>query len=177
MHFMDGKKKLRSMLLERMILMKDIKGFEGLYAVTSCGRVWSYKSNKFLNPNVHRNGYTSVCLYKDRKQHRVLVHRLIAEAFIPNPDNLPEVNHLDENKEHNWINNLEWSTVKYNRNYGTRNARSGENHRIKVMCVETKEVFDSLTDCERKTGCDRSHISKQMRGIIKHVKGLHFIKV
>ena len=73
--------------------MKDIKGYEGLYAVTSCGRVWSYRRNKFLAPATIKSGYNYVNLYKDGKKKFCRVHRLVAEAYIPNPDNLPQVNH------------------------------------------------------------------------------------
>jgi hypothetical protein len=88
--------------------MEDIKGYEGLYAVTSCGRVWSYRSKKFLKPKEDKNGYLSVGLRLNGKQDRRYIHRLVAEAYIPNPAALPQVNHKDEIKSHNYINNLEW---------------------------------------------------------------------
>lgn len=102
--------------------MKDITNYEGLYAITSCGKVWSYKSKKFLKPYFN-GGYASVALSKNGKLTYPLVHRLVAEAYISNPDNLPQVNHKDEDKAHNCVNNLEWCDATYNNNYGTRTSR------------------------------------------------------
>lgn len=103
--------------------MRDVVGYEGLYAVTSCGRVWSYKRNRFMTPLDAGYGYMVVCLRKDGKQINKRVHRLVAEAYIPNPEGKEQVNHKDENKKNNCLNNLEWMTSKENCNYGTRNAR------------------------------------------------------
>ena len=113
--------------------MKDIPGYEGHYAITSCGRVWSYKRNRFLKPSTDKYGYLHVVLYKNGKGKHKFIHQLVAEAYIPNPNNLPQVNHKDEVRTHNWINNLEWCDVTYNNNYGTRNAKIAK----KVICLET----------------------------------------
>ena len=103
--------------------MKDIKGYEGLYGITSCGKVWSYKYKKFLKPVAYDNGYLCVTLCKNGKIKNYTIHRLVAEAYIPNPDNLPQINHKDENKANNCLQNLEWCDAKYNSNYGTRNEK------------------------------------------------------
>ena len=103
--------------------MKDVVGYEGLYAVTSCGKVWSYRNEKFLKPRDNGNGYLFVNLYKNGGYKPKQIHRLVAEAYIPNPDNLPQVNHKDENKANNCLQNLEWCDAKYNSNYGTRNEK------------------------------------------------------
>lgn len=105
--------------------MRDIKGYEGLYGITSCGRVWSYRNKKFLKPG-NCQGYLRVVLCKKGEGQSFYVHRLVAEAYIPNPQGLPEVNHKDEVKSHNWINNLEWCDRTYNINYGTRTAKQKE---------------------------------------------------
>ena len=94
--------------------MKDIKGYEGLYAVTSCGKVYSYINEKFLVPIATRNGYLQVNLYKEGKIKIHLIHRLVADAYLPNPDNLPQVDHIDGNKTHNYVNNLQWITNRDN---------------------------------------------------------------
>ena len=94
--------------------MKDIKGYEGLYAVTSCGKVWSYKYKKFLKPKNNGRGYLFVTLCKDGKIKNHKIHRLVAEAYIPNPDNLPQVDHIDNDKTHNYVNNLQWITNRDN---------------------------------------------------------------
>lgn len=94
--------------------MKDVVGYEGLYAVTSCGKVWSYKSKKFLKPGVNRYGYLFVVLCKDGQNKLYKIHRLVAEAYIPNPNNLPQVDHIDNDKTHNYVNNLQWITNRDN---------------------------------------------------------------
>ena len=94
--------------------MRDVKNYEGLYAVTSCGKVWSYKRKKFLVPRANSKGYLRVKLCKDGQKKWYRVHRLVAEAYIPNPDNLPQVDHIDENKTHNYVNNLQWITNRNN---------------------------------------------------------------
>ena len=160
--------------------MKDTKGFEGLYAVTSCGRIWSYKRSRFLQTTPNRQGYLYVHLYKDGKSYHKRVHRLIAEAYIPNLNNLPEVNHKDEIKDHNWINNLEWCTKEYNIRYGTGIERANEKRiRCKIRCVETGEVFNSITECSKTIGYQASHIIEHLNGnkSRKHILGMHFERI
>jgi hypothetical protein len=99
--------------------MRDIPGFEGKYAITSCGKVWSHKRKRFLKPQMNEKGYLRIQLHG--KYYRI--HRLVAMAYLPNPNNLPQVNHKDENKQNNCLNNLEWCDAKYNNNYGTKIQR------------------------------------------------------
>lgn len=103
--------------------MKDVKGYEGLYAITSCGKVWSYKSKRFIIPHPNKKGYLRIKLYKNNSYKTYSIHRLVAEAYIPNFENKSQVNHKDENKSNNCVGNLEWVTSKENANYGTRNER------------------------------------------------------
>lgn len=109
-------------------IWKDIEDFEGIYQISSFGRVKSFKKCKerILKPGVAGGGYLFVHLCKDGKIKEMKIHRLVAKAFIPNPDKLPCVNHLDENKQNNFVSNLEWCDVKYNVNYGTRNKRTSD---------------------------------------------------
>lgn len=139
--------------------MVDIKGYEGLYAITSCGRVWSYRSKKFLKFCNNKNGYLIVRLSKDGVQKAYSVHRLVAEHYIPNPLNLPIVNHKDEVKTHNWINNLEWCTYHYNSNYGTAIQRQNESKYKKVMCVETGQIFNSQQEAAEWAGVKPSTLA------------------
>ena len=109
-------------------IYKDIKDLEGLYQVSNFGNVMSlnyYRSGKpkLLKPSKTKNGYLLVTLYKNRKRKSYKVHQLVAEHFIPNTDNLPEINHIDEDKTNNRVDNLEWKSHKGNCNYGTRNER------------------------------------------------------
>lgn len=117
----------------------EIEGFP-YYQVSNFGKVKSLKFGKerILKPSKMPNGYLHVCLFKDGKPNWRLIHRLVAEAFIPNPNSLPCVNHKDENKKNNHVENLEWCDVKYNTNYGTRNervAKAETNHPQKSKAV------------------------------------------
>lgn len=87
--------------------MKDIPGYEGLYAATSDGQIWSYRRNIFLRPTM-RKGYLAVYLRKDGKGKSYYVHRLVGLAFIPNPQNLETIDHIDGNKLNNNADNLQW---------------------------------------------------------------------
>lgn len=114
---------------------KDIEGYEGVYQVSnfgnvrSCDRVIKHSPKDYfqkggkLKSALSKNGYPMVVLVVHNKRKTINVHRLVAQAFIPNPDNLPQVNHKDEDKTNNNVANLEWCTHKYNVNYGTRNMK------------------------------------------------------
>ena len=104
---------------------RPVVGYEGLYEVSNTGFVRRV-SDLMVFKLSDLKGYCIVRLRKDGKGKSYLVHRLVAQAFIPNPLNLPQVNHIDENKKNNNIDNLEWCTAKYNANYGTRNIRVRE---------------------------------------------------
>lgn len=113
-------------------IWKDIEGFDGFYQVSNLGNIKSFvKSNKhfgqeshLLKPTLNNSGYGTVTLYYGNKRSRFLVHKLVASAFIENPNNYPCVNHKDENKTNNCVDNLEWCTYSYNNAYGTARIRS-----------------------------------------------------
>ena len=155
----------------------------GLYQVSNLGRVKSlartsfhpkgyiaqYKE-KILKQSFERNGYVRVGLSKNGKVKSYYVHVLVAEAFIPNPDNLPEVNHIDENKMNNKVDNLEWCDHNYNSNHGTRAERISEanTNNVKVskpvLCVETGIVYPSVHEAGRQMNLDFSEIARVCRG-------------
>lgn len=122
-------------------IWKDITGYEGLYQVSNLGRVRSLdryvthsrgvvkyiRKGCVLKQNTDKGGYKYVGLYKDGKVKYIKVHRLVAQVFLHNPDNLPEVNHIDENKSNNRVDNIEWCSHKQNCNHGTRNERMSKN--------------------------------------------------
>ena len=153
--------------------MIDIIGYEGLYAITNCGQVWSYRKNTFLKPYLAR-GYFKVCLCKDKIRKQVLIHRLVAESFLPNPQNLPQINHIDENKKNNCVDNLEWCNAKYNINYGEHNKKVGKSHCKKVYCVELGKVFESAKLAAMQLGLSDSNIAKCCKGKYKTTGGYHW---
>ena len=142
--------------MERMIPMP---GYEGRYSVTESGQVYSHKSNKFIKAHDNGHGYMEVCLCVDGKPFHKYVHRIVAEAFVLNPDNLPEVNHKDENRANNHAGNLEWCTAKYNKNYGGRAKKFSISRGTPVMCVETNQVFHGIREAARATGLNASSIA------------------
>ena len=132
-------------MMENREIWKDVKGYEGLYQVSNLGRIWSVKSQKYLKP-YEGNGYLKVDLFaKNRKRKKEYVHRLVALAFVPNPYNLPQVNHKDGNKKNDTVENLEWVTREYNNyhSYHTLNHTKGCYEGKPVYCVELDMVFES----------------------------------
>ena len=155
--------------------MKDVVGYEGLYAVTEEGQVWSYKSKKFLSPADNGHGYLQVGLRKDGKTKMLRVHRLVAEAYIPNPEGKKDVNHKDGNRGNNNINNLEWATRKENCNYEIHKDYKG--NLTKIRCVETGEVYESQAAAARETGIGRYNINNVITGKQKTAGGYHWERV
>ena len=154
--------------------MRDIPGYEGLYAATEDGRIWSYKSKKFLKPSKHQNDYLFVVLYKDGVRKTCSVHRLVAETYLPNPAGLPEVNHIDEDKSNNALSNLEWCTREYNINFGTGKERAAKSCQKKVICVETGIIYNSIKEAAKAVGAFSSNICNCLAGRYKTSGGYHW---
>ena len=123
-------------------LWKDVKGFEGLYQVSTWGNVKSIKKNIILKPTKNTKGYFFVDLHKNGKRKLFLIHRLVAEAFILNPLNLPEVNHKDEVKTNNRRWNLEWCSSEYNKHYGTAIERMKKTLTNRKDCSKPVYKYD-----------------------------------
>ena len=133
------------------------------YMISNFGRVKSiqYTKERILKLNKKKTGYLEVGLMVEPNYRKwFLVHRLVMETFSPieNSNNF-EVNHKDENKENNRIDNLEWVTSKENCNYGTRNFRSSMKRNIPVECIETGIIYKSFHEASKKTGIDIACIS------------------
>lgn len=98
----------------RKELWKPVPGYENLYIVSNRGRVYGLKNRRLLKAAVMNKGYMLVTLWKNNEQNSTLVHRIVAQVFLPNPGNLPQVNHKDTNKMNNYVSNLEWATCQQN---------------------------------------------------------------
>lgn len=161
---------------------KDIKGYEGLYQISNKGRVKSLGNNKsrkekIRDGKIDNNGYKRIGLCKNGKEKKYKIHRLVAQAFLPNPDNLPVVNHKDENKLNNNVENLEWCTQEYNCNYGSRNEKISGKPCKKIICVETGEIFNGSEDIINRMFDGKgysSYIRKHLIGRTKSCYGYHF---
>lgn len=139
--------------------------------ITKDGKTIYYKE-KEITKSKKQNGYLEVALpVKKGKRIYRLVHRLVLMTFNPvdNMDKL-EVNHIDENKENNCLENLEWVTSKENCNYRTRNKRVSKNKRVKIRCVETGVVYNSMQEAADKTGLCKSSICNSCKGKISYVR-------
>lgn len=154
-------------------IWKDIEGYEGLYQVSNLGRVRSLdrwartvgnsvqlRKGRVMKQKLNNNGYLSIQLYDANHNYNYyFVHRLVAKAFLPNPDNLPEVNHKDENPLNNRVDNLEWCDHKYNINYGKGNERRKNNNinnpkqskKVYQYTLDKQlvKVWDSVAECMR----------------------------
>lgn len=166
-----------------MEVWRDIKGFEGRYQVSNLGRVKSLArrmviKDRILKPFGNNKGYECVHLWNI--QHKeLLVHRLVAEAFIPNPSNKKEVNHKDGNSLNNKVDNLEWCTHSENmlhsfRVLGQRTVKGMVMNNKPVKCLDTGEVFASASEAARQKGCSQSNVTKVVLGKRDKAGGLRW---
>ena len=166
---------------------REIKGTNGLYEVSSDGIVrttgkyakigggsYRYVKPKILTISKYPNGYSYVNICVNNEKHSFLIHRLVAQAFIPNPDNLPQVNHKDEDITNNNVENLEWCTPKYNANYGDAIQKSKSKRSKPVVRIDefgNEEKYESIREAERRTGISNSNISAVCLGIRRTTGG------
>ena len=151
---------------------RDIKGYEGYYQVSNFGRVKSLsrdvgsnrcKNESIMKTSLDKDGYEHLVLRKNGKQRHFRVNRLVAEAFLENPNNYPQVNHKDEDRTNNNVNNLEWCSAKYNVNYGSRTEKASK----KVICVTTGKIFKSIAEASKYYNLRGNHISACCKGKLK----------
>ena len=174
--------------MEETEIWRDVVGYENLYKISNLGNVMSLKRKKpkLLKPGKDGNGYLFVILSNHNKYLKeIKVHRLVAQAFLPNPNNLPQVNHKDENKTNNRVENLEWCTQQYNLNFGTApDRRSKKLSKIlknrkdqskPVLQYDKNDIFineyPSIKDAQRKTGVHQGNICMVCRGKLKSTGG------
>lgn len=162
---------------------KDVVGYEGLYEVSDFGNVRSLLRNNVRNLAFrnHKNGYYTVLLWRDGKQKSYTVHRLVALAFIPNNDGFTDVNHIDENKKNNRVDNLEWCThkenvQKYNANHLRHGCvRNGKHKGKKIIQLTLNGEFirewPNSRTVFRETGMSDWSVSQCCRGIWKTAYG------
>lgn len=154
-----------------MEIWKDIESYIGLYQVSNLGQIKSLRSNKILKPSSSSTGgYLYVCLYKDGKGKCFSIHRLVAIAFIPNEQNFSQVDHIDNNKKNNRVENLQWLSQ-------TENLRKQENGIAiprRVICIETGEIFESVHAAATAINRSKITMSQHLRGLTKTCAGKHF---
>lgn len=144
-----------------MEIWKNIKNYEGIYQISNLGKI---KNKEKILKQYVKKGYYTIGLRKNGLRKFYQVHRLVAQAFIENKDNLPQVNHIDENKLNNNVDNLEWCTVSYNNCYGTRLKRVYENNKSRkpVVFYDLKnnvvKEFSSIMEAHRITKINTSCI-------------------
>lgn len=186
-----------------MLKIKDIKEFKD-YTIDTEGNVYSKRKHKYLKQTINKYGYCKVTLQKDKYKKMYSVHRLVAEAFIPNYNKLPQVNHIDGNKQNNHVANLEWCTAKHNMNEAVRtglfdnckkiqkeNAVKNNLNKYHILANEvTKKkvaqydkqnnllnTYESISEASRKTGITITSISYSANGKRKTAGGFiwHFV--
>ena len=156
-------------------MWKDIPTWEDTYELNENGEVRNKITGNYIKGDINNAGYYRVCLYKKPRKERYFRHRLVAELFILNPNNLPEVNHKNEIKRDNRLTNLEWCTREYNNNYGTARKRAaqtikgkmanGKNPAAKkVICINTGEIFECIREAGNKYNIEASHITDCCKG-------------
>lgn len=142
----------------------DDIGTYNTYYVSNKGRI-SNQNGKILKQQIDKYGYSRIMLRnKNGKRKFMLVHRIVAQAFIPNIKNLECINHKDENVLNNDVENLEWCDKKYNNTYGSRIERASKSCKKKVQCIETGIIYDSAKDIEKILKINHSHISDCCKG-------------
>ena len=164
------------------MIWKTIEGTDGEYQVSDTGLVKTTKTGHVLRPAVSRHGYERVCLFKMDRKRRYRVHRLVAMAFIPNPDNLPQVNHKDGNKRNNHVSNLEWITNEDNMHHAKEHGlRAGHERfceskkkRVIATNIDSGEqiVFDSIMAARKAIGT--CHVQEVLNGLRRQAKGYTF---
>ena len=151
---------------------KDIKDFEGIYQISTLGRVKRNKrktrdgrnlKEKYMRPYTDWNGYFKVTLTNKKVTKHFFVHRLVANAFIPNPNDLSQINHKDENKQNNCVDNLEWCTRLYNMNYGSTQEKKAKKSRKQVNQYDLNGIFikkwNSIKEASNSLGINHANIS------------------
>ena len=168
-------------------IYKDIKGYEGLYQISNLGNIKRLEHTKYnpltktnsvykehlIKKHINKKGYYQVTLCKNSKIKSINVHRLIAEAFIPNPDNLPCINHIDGNKNNNRVDNLEWCSLKYNVQHAYKNNLMMNCKKVKQYDLNNNflKKYNSINEASKQTNTNQGGISMCILGKRKTAGG------
>lgn len=149
---------------------RDIAGYEGLYQVSNLGRVKSLNygrtgKEKCLKPKYNGFGYLQARLCKNGETNYQYIHRLVLEAFVPNPETKPEVDHINRDRTDNRLENLRWVTSRENKDNGVSKS---------ILCIETGKIYPSTMEAERQTGVNRANVISCCRGRYKTAGGYHW---
>lgn len=158
---------------------EEVYGFDILYEVSNFGRLRTKHHGKlgyldkyrYIELRENNHGYMNACLKGTQKKQTVYIHRLVAQAFVPNPNGYNEVNHKDENKKNNKSENLEWCEHIYNCNYGTRNTRTATKRSKAIRCIETGIVYESVHKAAEVFDVGVSAIGNCLKGRSKTCAG------
>lgn len=157
---------------------KQIENYPN-YWISTYGNVYSVRRDIILRPGRDSWGYLNVSLRNEHGGHTTKISRLVAKAFIPNPFNKPEVNHIDGNKENNHVDNLEWVTSSENKRHAiatrlnVRASYDAGRPKRKIRDLDTGEIYDSMAECSKALGCTHSNIIDYFKRGGTHCKGHH----
>jgi hypothetical protein len=156
-------------------IWRDAPGYEGAYQVSTLGRVRNTKSGRVLRPHEQGRGYLQAMLSKQGKRSHPLVHRLVALAFVPNPENKPQINHKNGNKKDNRPENLEWCTMSENLLHRHRVLGQPGTRCRPVQCLNTGDCYPSAKAAAEALGLRRVGVTQVCNGQQKTTKNLKFI--